>query len=187
MECAFVIVADRLQRPGALGVVNAQAERILMQLERVRHGKPLAGDHPCSDHRGEGPASQLGTRRRIVRPGQIGILAEDRLPVVVGDQLGELLGAMSGDFLQPASRLGVCACPPDSRQTGIGHIAHEGMLEDELELPCDGRCRSNRYQPLGFEREQARSHLGVVARSPHRLFPERASDHGGLLKSALLR
>ena len=43
---------------------------------------------------------------------------------MLGDQFGEFLRAISGDLLEPPSRLGMGAGSADPRQAGISHVAH---------------------------------------------------------------
>ena len=86
-----MIVADRLEHPRTLDIVEAQSEGVLMQLERLRHGKPLAGYGTCSQQCLKRSGPQLGAGHWIVGPGEVGILAENRLSVMVGDQFGEFL------------------------------------------------------------------------------------------------
>src|SRR5438045_9144196 len=105
---------------------------------------------------------------------------------MLGDQFGEFLRAISGDLLEPPSRLGMGAGSADPRQAGISHVAHERVFEGELEIAGDGRGWMNRYQALSLEREQARHQVGVSSRPPHRFLSEDASDNGGFLQSALV-
>src|SRR5439155_13866663 len=91
VEGAFVIVADRFQNPRTLDIVEAEAEGVLMKLERLRHGKPLAGYGTCGQQCLKRSGPQLGAGPWIVGPGEVGILAENRLSVMVGDQFGEFL------------------------------------------------------------------------------------------------
>jgi len=151
MEGSLVIVADRFECIRALCVIDGQAQRILMEFQRLRHGKPLAGDVTGGQQGSKGPCPQLSAADRTVGPREVGILAENRRPVVVGDQLGELLRVVSRDLLEPASGLGMGPSPPDSWQARVRHVAHEGMFEDELELAGDAGCRMNGDQPFGLE------------------------------------
>src|SRR5205823_2633845 len=117
-----------------LCVIDRQAERILMPLQRLGYSKPLAGYSSGCQQRRKGLSPELRTSGRIVGPCQVGVLSQDRCAVMVGDQLSEFFRAIARDLLEPARGLSMSACSPDSWQARISHVAYEGMFENELEL-----------------------------------------------------
>ena len=138
MECALVIVADRLEHPRAFCVTDGETQRILVKLESLRHGGPFAGRGTRGQQGSKGPFPQFGTGDRVVGPGEVRVLAQDCCPVMVRDQFSKLLRAIPGDLLEPAGGLRMRACPPDPRQARVGHVPYQGVFEDEFELAGNG-------------------------------------------------
>ena len=144
VEHDLVIVADRFEHPCALCVIDCKALRIPVKFQRLRHGGPLAGCGPCGNQGAKRLRAQFSTGDWILGPREVCVLAENCGSVVVPDQFSKLLRAISGDLLEPACGLRMRPRSADPRQARICHVAHEGMLEDELEFAGDTRCRVDR-------------------------------------------
>ena len=76
-----------------------------MELHRPRCRKPASRNPSRGDQGTERLASHLFAAARIREPGKVGVLSRDSVVVVVGDQLGELVGTFPGDRLDPRAYL----------------------------------------------------------------------------------
>ena len=146
-------------------------------LERV----PLAQPIPGAQQRGHGPRPRRFATRRVVDPGEVGLLPGHRGVVVRGDHLGQLVAAARHP-LEPRAHRGVGPCAPRLRHARIGHVADERMAERVLRLAGHAARRPRDDEAAPLERLELRPRLG------HRqgAGPEEAADDGRLLHDVLL-
>ena len=80
--------------------------------------------------------------------------------VVEGEDLGHVLGAAAAALLEPARQGGVLDGAVGPGQLGVGHVADQGVDEEELGLALDGRAAHGANQLLGDEFDESLEHLG---------------------------
>ena len=105
---------------------------------------------------------------------------------MVGEQLGELGRALAARLLDPRRQLGMSAAALPARQAGIGHVADEDVLEDELALPGERRRRAIEHELAAAERPQHRVEVVRTREPRHRAVPEDAADDSRALRDPLL-
>ena len=85
MEGSLVIVTNCFEGPRALGIVGGEVQCVLVQLKRLWHGKAFARDVTRGEQGRKGSASEFRMGSRIISPREVGVIAEQRRPVMLGD------------------------------------------------------------------------------------------------------
>ena len=112
----------------------------------------------------------------------------ERAQVVVGDQVGEVLGAVARQALEPLGGEPVRLGPAGARDLGVGDVADEDVPEDERGLAGHGRPALAADELLALEPEQALLDLvaRAVAHGRQRPDPEDLAHDGRALEECLL-
>ena len=148
-----VIVPQLLQCRCPLIVVRGEASCQLVELCRLVYGKALARGCTARQEGQPGAAADLGQLVAGIRPSELCALTEGGA-IVLGDELRELLGAVTAQLGQPGTDRRVGAAPAGNRQTGVRHVTDEGVLERVLDVLAKGRCRPHQDEASALEAVQ---------------------------------
>ncbi len=181
-----MVVAELLEGPDAVTVGPGEFECLLVELDRLQQTGPLLRRDAGSQQSFKRLLPDRFPAHEVVGPCQIHVFSGRRGPVVVGDQLGELVHAFTCQLFDPRAVLRVCTGPPALRQAGVRDVPDQRVLERELHLAGDARGRAGEHQSSSLQAEE-RIRDGAVPDCPsHRLLPEHPPHDGGLLEDPLL-
>ena len=106
----------------------------------------------------------------------------ERRAVVVGEDLGEVLGAPGRALLEPAREGRVLGGAVGARELLVGHVADQRVHEEELGLALDRGAAHGAHELLGDQLHEALEDRGRLASADrrHGAGPEGAADDGGV-------
>ena len=101
---------------------------------------------------------------------------------MVGEDLGEVLGAAGGAFLEPARQDGVLGGAVGPRELLVGDVADQGVHEEELGLALHGGAAHWTHKLLGDQFDDALVYARRLTATDRNdgAHPEGAADHGGV-------
>src|SRR5439155_22388013 len=92
----------------------------------------------------------------IRKPGKVGVLPGCSGEVMVRHELRKLVGAVSGNRLDPGADLGVRSGSAGLGKAGIGNVPDPGVLEHVFRLAGERRRRADEDKTLALEIEKRR-------------------------------
>ena len=114
--------------------------------------------------------------------------------VVVGEDLGQVLGAPGGALLEPACQGGVLGGAVGARELRVGDVADQGVHEEELGLAFDRGAALGAHELLGDQLVEALEDLGAARAPPtaatapaQKVRPTTAASASSALRSGLSR
>ena len=175
--------AQRTSSSGRSGIVGrGELERSgepRLGLGRIEAERALAGEREeAASRRGE----LLGLLRVAGGRGEL-----ERLQVVMGEHLGQVLDPLACLALDPGGRRAVTARPLRPRDLAVGDVAHEQVPERVLALPLHRARPGGADELLAGKLVQRQLELARVAAAHlgQRARPEHLPEHGRVLEQAL--
>ena len=168
--------AGRVAGGGQLQRSGVEAGR---GVEGVQGGGPVAG----LPQRGPGPSGQQLGVLPAGRPGEL-----QRPRVVVGQQLGPVLGPVGGKRGDPLGRPAVLVGPGPPRELPVGDVADQDVAEGVLGLPRHRRAALGAQELAGLEDlDLAPDGLaGPAGQGGQRAQPDHRPEHRGVGQHRLL-
>ena len=180
-----MILAEGRKGARTLRIRGGVPQRGLVELDRLVDREPLvrarARDHRVAHRRG---ANSLAFGR--IGPGRAVVVLVDRQAVVVADHPRQLGLRVVGDPFEPGCDRRVRTRALNLRHRSVRSVAQESVLEAQLDLAGEARCRVGRDQVALREPPQRVADVRCAKGSPDGPFPEDPTDDRSLLKHPAL-
>jgi hypothetical protein len=166
------------QQVGALGVAGLAQLHGLAVVGAGPVEVEVDGAVPGQDQEAAGRLDQL-VDLGLGLPGRPGV--GQRLPVVVGDHLGQVPDPLAGHRLDPLGDRLVAAGPTRPGDLGVGDVPDQGVPEHVLVLVLDRGGPGPLHQLLALQLGQPGLDVPAAVHGRQRPRPEHPADHGGVL------